>query len=361
MEKGNAMRIKVIMSLLIITVLGASTVFCAEDDRPHIGIMLDPEPLPELLIKHLRLEEGEGTRIVNVVIGGAGDKANLQRDDIIIGFEGRKIDGAEMLIDQLRKYEVGQETTLEIIHLGQRKDVKLKLGASVDQIKWKYPVEPNAEMQWKPGNVYRVRPGQGGLTVMPFDRLMPNPQTMTDGGRMDVMKFFGERYSYGYSDGGRELQVNIEGNPEDGDTVVTVRIGNEEHRASVNDINMLPEEYRKSALDALEKAKKGRGFGGVGIHIGEGGTGLSDYPTISDFPWPPSGQNDERLDQLEKRLQQLQDRLERLEKQRHSRGGEPREDQLGQEQIEQEKLEQKQRGPSNSIGVGVMIEGLGKT
>mgnify|MGYP001112700041 CR=1 FL=1 len=350
MGKASAMKTRTIISLLIYTILGAGTLFGVQDDRPHIGVMLDPQPLPELLVKHLRLAKGEGARVANVVVGGAGDEAGLERDDIIVGFEGVKINGAEMLIEELKKHKIGQEAELEIIHLGQRKFIKLRLGSSADKIKWKYPVEPGAEIQWQPGKVYRLDPGQDDWIEIPFHELMPPPGVFGNG-KKDITKLFGECYSFRYSEGGKEYQVTIEGDPRDENTLVTVRIGTEENQVTVKDIDTLPEECRKSAVDAIEKAKKARGHGSLSIQVKPGGTGFSDNPTISDFPWPPSGSNGERLDRIEKRLQQLQQRLEQLESQRHSREDEPREEQLME----------KQRDSSNTIGVGIMIEGREKT
>jgi hypothetical protein len=350
MEKAGAMKTRTIISLLIYTALGAGTLFGVQDDRPHVGVMLDPQPLPDLLVKHLRLAEGEGTRVANVVVGGAGDEAGLERDDIIVGFEGVKIDGAEMLIEELKKHRIGQEAELEIIHLGQRKVIKLRLGASADKIKWKYPVEPSSEVQWQPGTVYRLDPDEEGWIPIPFDELVPPPGAFGKG-KKDITKLFGECYSFRYCEGGKEYQVTIEGDPRDENTVVTVRIGTEENQVTVKEVDTLPEEYRKSAVDALEKAKKARAHGSISIQVKPGGTGLSDTPTISDVPWPPSGSNGERLDRIEKRLQQLQRRLEQLESRRHSRQDETREEQLME----------KQRGSSNTIGVGIMIEGREKT
>jgi len=108
----------------------------------------------------------------------------------------------------------------------------------------------------------------------------------------------------------------------------------------------LPDKYRKSAVDALEKATKGRGRGSICVQIGPDGTGISSNPTLPDFPWPRLGQDGERFDRLEKRLQQLQDRLERLEKQRQGEEDEPKKE---------------PKKSSNAIGVGIVIEPWKKT
>lgn len=322
--KDNVMNLRprAVISLLAVMVVSVSTVFGAEEIRAHIGIMLDPQPLGDLLIKHLQLGEGEGARITNVVVGSAADKAGLERDDIVVGFEGSKIDESAELIEALRKCEIGQEATLEIIHLGRRKSVKMTLGSTGGKIEWKYLWEPYEMEQWQPGRVFRLDPGQDGWIEVPFHELVPKPEMLKNGGELDVTRFFRERYRFEYSEEGQEYQITIEGDPHEEDTIIVVKIGSKERRVSVKDVDELPERYHKSAVDALEKAKKGRGRGRATIEILPGGMGFSDNPTTPGFPWPNLGPDSERFNLLEGRLRQLEDRLEKLERQRNRLEGE---------------------------------------
>ena len=52
---------------------------------------LDPEPLPELLVKHLRLEPETGLRVQNVLIGSPADKIGLEQDDLIVALNGKPV------------------------------------------------------------------------------------------------------------------------------------------------------------------------------------------------------------------------------------------------------------------------------
>ncbi|UCE47364.1 MAG: PDZ domain-containing protein, partial [Phycisphaerales bacterium] len=73
----------------------------AEDKRPYIGVLLDEGPLPDLLLKHLRLSPGQGIRIGNVHRGGPADEAGLERDDIIIGLQGEDVTDLEEFIENV--------------------------------------------------------------------------------------------------------------------------------------------------------------------------------------------------------------------------------------------------------------------
>ncbi len=314
MGKGNVMRTKAVIFLLVSIALGAGMAFGGEMDRPHIGIMLDPQPLPELLVKHLRLVEGEGAHIINVVIGGPADKAGIDRDDIVVGFEGKKADSSEKLIEELMKLEIGQEATLEIIHLGQRKPVKLKLDAIGLDAQWKYHPEPDVVQQWQPGRIFRRGPGQQGWIQMPFADIWPKG----DGpGNMDITSLFKQRYGFRYSEGGQDYEITIEGDPQDEDTIIIVKIDKTEYKTAVKDIDKLPQEYRKSALDALEKAKKQGAGGGFNIKIKPETLIPNDKMMQHSVPGFNFGPGSDRFEQLEQKIREMQKRMEQLEKQKN--------------------------------------------
>jgi hypothetical protein len=65
-----------------------------------------------------------------------------------------------------------------------------------------------------------------------------------------------EIYEYQYSDDGEGYSVTIEGNPEDEDALITVRIGDDSYQTAIGEIDGLPEKYRKVAKKALENSLK---------------------------------------------------------------------------------------------------------
>ena len=241
------MKTKKIALILCVVLLCGSTFLYAKSDsteeQARIGVLLDNRPLPDLLVKHLRLEPDQGVRISNIQQNSPADKAGLERDDIIIGFEDEKIKSLEQLVDAVQQAGVGAQVSLEIIHLGQRKTIDLQLEAIKDEPGLKYPSEPEIFQSWRPGRMFRFKPGDKDWIEMelPFDG-----------------KSF-EVYEYHHSDDGEDCSITIEGDPEDEDTLITVSIGNDEYKTTVGEIDKLPEKFRIVAEDTLKKSKKHSG------------------------------------------------------------------------------------------------------
>lgn len=241
------MKTKKIALIFCAVLLCISTALYAKSNlaegRPRIGVLLDRTPLPDLLVKHLRLEPGQGIRISNVQQNSPADKAGLERDDIIIGFQDEKIKSSEQLIDAVQEAGVGAAVSLEIIHLGERKTIELRLETFKDNTDLKYLSEPEIFQTWRPGRMFRFRPGDKDWMEMelPFDRKSH------------------EVYEYYYSDDGEDCSITIEGDPEDENTKITVSIGNDEYKTTVSEIDKLPEKFRIVAEDTLKKSKKHSG------------------------------------------------------------------------------------------------------
>ena len=148
-------KITLIVSAILLL---AGTAFCTESEssgsRTYLGVLLDAAPLPELLSKHLDLSPGQGVRIRNIQKNSPAEEAGLERDDIIISIEDKEVYNSKSIVETVHTKEVGTELSLEIIHLGKHKTVKIKLRASKDQPDWKYPLEPEIEQLWRPGKSF---------------------------------------------------------------------------------------------------------------------------------------------------------------------------------------------------------------
>jgi hypothetical protein len=216
--------------------------------RPFMGVLLDPAPLPRLLSLHLGVAVGQGLRIQNVQVDSPADKAGLERDDLIIRFQGEDLHDYERLVEAIRKAGAGTEVSLQIIHLGVRKTVKLTLMAFEGEPEWKYPREPEVIQSWRPGRFFRLQPGDEDWKEMFKDGIPPDID-------IDVKKFFKEVRTYHHSNG-EDYSVTIEGNPHDEDSTITVRIDDDKYTTTVKDIDKLPEKYREAAKDALETARR---------------------------------------------------------------------------------------------------------
>jgi antitoxin component HigA of HigAB toxin-antitoxin module len=334
------MKTKKIALMFCVVLLCGGTLLCAKSDstegRPRIGIVLDIKPLPDLLIKHLKLEPGQGIRISNIQEDSPADKAGLQRDDIIIGFEGEQIKSNKQLIDAVQQAGVGAEVSLEIIHLGERKTVKLQLEVVSGETGLKYPSEPEIFQSWRPGKMFRLKPGEKDWMEMelPFDEKSL------------------EIHEYHYSDDEEGYSVTIEGDPEDEDALITIHIGDDSYQTAVGKIDNLPEKYRQVARKALENSRKHsqqriknktrkfydklksdelelarKTLDAVNKHLKGNRVVIRSNPDPNDLlrqleeqislgqiDLPESGQDKKMFDKIEEQTRKLQQRVEELEK-----------------------------------------------
>ena len=306
------MKAKNVILVLLVALFFAGAALCAEtksdDTRPYMGVLLDPAPLPDLLIKHLGLLPDQGIRIKNVHRGSPADKAGLERDDIIVGFEGADVDDYDGFVDAVRKAGLDTEVSLEIIHLGTRKIIKLKLGPFDGEFDWKHPPEPEIVQSWQPGKIFRLRPGDMDWREMLLPDALPEL-------RADIGKLFKQVHVYHHSDG-ESYTITIEGDPDDEDATITVRSGETEYRTTAADIDKLPEKYREAAEQALKNARRSPGERRL--------RGRLTLPYRRyDFemprperglPLPPFGPGEEMFDKIQKQMRELQERIEELEK-----------------------------------------------
>jgi hypothetical protein len=283
----------------------------AGQPRPYLGVGLDSEPLPELLTKHLRLDPGQGVRINNIMVGSPADNAGLERDDLIVAFQGRKATQREQLVDAVGQADIGADMTLEVIHLGARQTVALKLGTAPETVQWKYPPEPDVVMSWRPGKIFKIGPDGRDMIEIPFDKI--------PGGNLDVRKFFQESYTYHHATDGEEYTITVEGDPADKDSRVIVHAGDKEYSTSAGDLEALPQKYRGPAQEALEDAR----------------TSIKTEIRIRGFEWPESfgpearrklfqsiprpdmdrlsQEKDRALERLQEQMERLQQRMKEME------------------------------------------------
>ncbi|MCU0914191.1 MAG: PDZ domain-containing protein [Planctomycetes bacterium] len=282
----------------------------AGNEKPYLGISMDSAPLPDLLTKHLRLELGQGIRINNIVTGSPADQAGLERDDIIVALDGHKIMEQRPLAEAVRKAGVGTVVTLEVIHLGQRQTLPIKLEPVQAQVQWKYPPEPEAVMSWRPGKIFRI--GPNGREEMSFDKI---PDV-----NVDVQRLFKEMHTYHHVTDGEQYTITIEGDPQDKNSPIVVQAGGQKHETTVGRIEALPEKYREAAREAVESARQNsREHEGL-----EGGLQLPDLPPsdsylrhFQDMLRRPdldrlSQQKDLALEKLQEQMKQMQQQMQEL-------------------------------------------------
>jgi hypothetical protein len=309
------MKTKNIIMTIAMALVWAGTGLAADTDsndvRPsYIGVMLDAAPLPDLLVKHLGLEPGQGIRIANIRRDGPADKAGLERDDIIIGFEGKNVNDREQFIDNVRKAGIGTEVSLEIIHLGKRKTVTLKLEDLKGDFDLKYPPEPEIVQSWRPGKIFRLKPGDDDWMEVLRDN-MPSDFDV------NIKKFFKELYTYQHSDG-ENYTITIEGNPNEDDTKISVSVGDTEYKTTLKEMDKLPEKYRKTAAQAVEDARNAAKTRKFYHNFDPQSFNWKPYfdrirPDM-DQPFEPFGPGNEMFDSIKRQMKELQQRLDKLEK-----------------------------------------------
>lgn len=309
--------------MLAIVLCSAIPAFCADSSKTEkpawMGVLLDPAPLPGLLIKHLALSPDQGVRIANVHKGSPADKTGLERDDIIIAFQGKEVNDYDAFVEGVRKAGVGTEVSLTVIHLGQRQTVKLTLEPATDSLDLKYPPEPQMVQSWRPGKVFQLRPGENDWIEILRDK-------MPDELDVRIKRFFDDQFTYHHSNG-ESYTITIEGNPSSEDATITVKAGDAQYKTTAKHIDKLPEKYRQPAEQALKDAQntfKARKF--------EFKTDESSDRTQSRLRsyldrWrrpgtpaaPPQLKPDEKqmLDKIQEQMRQMQERLDKLEKSRN--------------------------------------------
>lgn len=98
-------------------------------ERPYLGVGLaDLEQIPSQYLQRLPENITKGTMITNIEPGSAADKAGLEVQDIIVSFNGSKIEKAS----DLRKYlystaDIGEKVKLEVYRNGELKSITVPL------------------------------------------------------------------------------------------------------------------------------------------------------------------------------------------------------------------------------------------
>lgn len=89
--------------------------------RPHIGIII--KTLTPDLAEHFKAKEG--VLISDILKGSPAEKADLQRGDIVLSIDGKKVSDAQKLTNAVLDKDVGDEVTLKINRNGQIKEIKV--------------------------------------------------------------------------------------------------------------------------------------------------------------------------------------------------------------------------------------------
>jgi serine protease Do len=92
----------------------------------YMGVMVD-NVSPELA-SSLHLKDGNGAVITGVDQDGPACRAGLKKGDIVVGFKGKPVEGAEQLADLIHSNTPGATVSMTIVRDGQNKEVSVTLG-----------------------------------------------------------------------------------------------------------------------------------------------------------------------------------------------------------------------------------------
>ena len=109
--------------------------------RPWLGIRYTPITKQMQKTNNLSVDYGVIIRRginadeLAVIPGSPADKAGLVENDIILEFDGQKIDSTHSLVNMIGKYNINDEINIKILHKGEEKTLKLKLEQFPDDVK----------------------------------------------------------------------------------------------------------------------------------------------------------------------------------------------------------------------------------
>lgn len=94
--------------------------------RAYLGVHLDVKFSPETA-QRLGLSRPEGARVTQVTAESPAAAAKLQTDDVILEFDGQKIDDDNHLVNLVSLTPVGKEVEVVILRRGSRQSVTLRV------------------------------------------------------------------------------------------------------------------------------------------------------------------------------------------------------------------------------------------
>ena len=94
--------------------------------RGWIGVSI--QPLDDDIARSLGLEEARGALIATLVPDGPAARAGLQQGDVVLSYNGNRIEDSRDLTQRVGATAVGQTARLEVLRNGQRRTLNLRLG-----------------------------------------------------------------------------------------------------------------------------------------------------------------------------------------------------------------------------------------
>jgi hypothetical protein len=301
--------------LLMLVILTCPWVTAAEEKasaapRVYLGARLSAD-LPPLLRKHLQIDSGQGLLVENIFRGSPADKVGLDKDDILLTFDGAPLKDARTFYRSLRELNDGKTAVITLIHLGRPKEVSVTLEALDPNFpgfrlssasNWKYPLEAEESVVVRPGRMFRKQPGEKEWVEVPLHQLQSDeakqPEIQT-------------QYHFRHDDGQMKFTVIIMGNPAEPNALITLKTPDKEYMVPAGHINRLPQEYQQTIRYDLQKAKQSE-------ESGRRNPRIPLQMDVSKLPGPaPSVESNlqpvSEVDALKNQIRQMEERQKELE------------------------------------------------
>jgi serine protease Do len=93
--------------------------------RGWIGVSI--QPLDDDIARSLGLEEAQGALVASVVPDGPAARAGIQQGDVILTFDGNRIEDSRDLTQRVGATAIGANSRIEILRNGQRRNLTMRL------------------------------------------------------------------------------------------------------------------------------------------------------------------------------------------------------------------------------------------
>ncbi len=157
------MRKRTMKSGFVVTLLIVLAAFASAESNPalvgwpdqhpssYLGVHIDA--VTQQTASLLKLSDASGALITYVDQDGPAGKAGLKDKDVVVGFNGSKVQSPEQLQDMIHAMPAGKTVTLAVVRDGQKKDINVTLGAWPTAMARSHNLPPGSAMAFAPPNI----------------------------------------------------------------------------------------------------------------------------------------------------------------------------------------------------------------
>jgi len=189
----------------VIAMVAAATALAAAEPRPAFNGWPEPHPSSYLGVhidevtpqtaSALKLSDTSGALIAYVDQDGPACRAGLKSNDVVVGFNGSKVQNPEQFQDLIHATPAGKTVSLTVIRSGQKKDISVTLGA------WPNPLAHAQSFAPLPPRVYAgpvmAGPGFPDIDVPSFIALASRHGVVVENLCPQLSDFFGVPHGQG--------------------------------------------------------------------------------------------------------------------------------------------------------------------